>query len=81
MTKTLDDINFDTWFIERELNMTPPHFTLTSTPITNESRIWVLEKLRGRFAIKPSTFSSIGGPYQVAFEDPKEAVFYELTWG
>jgi hypothetical protein len=77
MTKTIDDINLETWFTERELSVNPKHFTKTSTPLTFESKAWILEKLHGRF----STYSkSINEPFP-AFEDPKEAVFYELTWG
>lgn len=81
MPKTIDDINFDTWFSERELQMVPPHFTVASTSLTDSARVWILEKLHGRFAVIHSRFSSGGGPYEVAFEDPKEAMMYELTWG
>ena len=73
------------WFSERELKYTPKHFIVSKTPLTNESKIWILNKLKGRFSV---TFTEdtiddflvlhlIGNP---AFEDPKEAIFYELTW-
>lgn len=81
MTKTIEDINLETWFMERELLTAPAHFVKVNTTLTPEARIWILEKLRGRFSISHSIFSSGGGPYEVAFEDPKEAMFYELTWG
>lgn len=77
MTKTIEDINLDQWFVNRELEITPEHFVKTSTPITSESMAWILEKLRGRFAVSTQSFMEICP----AFEDPKEAVFYELTWG
>ena len=77
MTKTIDDINLETWFTERELSVNPKHFTKTSTPLTFESKAWILEKLHGRFS-KYSKSISESCP---AFEDPKEAVFYQLTWG
>lgn len=79
MTKTIDDINVETWFIARELSVAPEHFTKVNTPASPEAATWILEKLRGRFAMV-SAGSTIFGLCP-AFEDPKEAVFYELTWG
>lgn len=82
MTKTIDDINFYQWFGERELSFVPKHFVISSTPITDESREWIFEKLTGRFALVfnvDGSYSVFSG-LRVAFEDPKEAVFYELTW-
>ena len=73
MTKTIENINIDQWFIERELVWIPNHFTRCTTPANSEARAWILEKLRGRFTVSPN--------FCPAFEDPKEAVFYELTWG
>lgn len=81
MTKTIDDINLETWFVDRELAMAPDHFVRVNTMVTPESRAWILEKLRGRFSISHSMFPANNNPYQIAFEDPKEAVFYELKWG
>jgi hypothetical protein len=74
-----------TWFSERELKHTPKHFIVSKTPLTPQGKMWILTKLKGRFSV---TFSEndfedfflinmMGNP---AFEDPKEAVFYELTW-
>ena len=80
MKKTLEDINLYTWFSDRELSFVPEHFVRSNTPITSESKEWILEKLTGRFTIlnAPGAFLSNMVP---SFEDPKEAVFYELTWG
>lgn len=80
MTKTIDDINLETWFTERELSVNPKHFTKTSAPLTPEAKAWILEKLHGRFSkyTKPHGSSIRACP---TFEDPKEAVFYELTFG
>ena len=81
MTKTIDDINLETWFTERELSVNPKHFVKTSTPITPESKAWILEKLHGRFS-KCGPTNVIDAPgICPTFEDPKEAVFYELTFG
>jgi len=73
------------WFSERELKYTPKHFIVSNTPLTNERKIWILNKLKGRFSVTFTEdamddfliFHSMGNP---AFEDPKEAIFYELTW-
>jgi hypothetical protein len=73
-----------TWFSERELNYTPKHFVVTSHPCTSESKQWVLDKLSGRFSVTYPTISSsileLMTPSCIAFEDPQEAVFYELKW-
>jgi hypothetical protein len=78
MTKTIDDINLHTWFMDRELDFVPSHFVKSNTILTDESKQWILEKLVGRFAITERGFLSTLAP---AFEDPKEALFYELKWG
>ena len=83
MTKTIENINLETWFTERELLVNPKHFTKTSTPLTTEAKVWILERLHGRFSkyTKSSgAFIQVDNAYPT-FEDPKEAVFYELTWG
>jgi hypothetical protein len=77
MTKTIDDINLNTWFIDRELIFCPNHFTDTKVALTSESKTWISEKLHGRYCLQPQR-SSLQYP---SFEDPKEALFYELTWG
>ena len=73
-----------TWFSERELTYTPKHFVITTHPCTEESKQWVLDKLSGRFSITyPSVSNTIFElitPSCIAFEDPQEAVFYELKW-
>lgn len=80
MTKTIEDINLDTWFVDRELSWKPDHFTNCNTPAIGEARSWILEKLRGRFTFMTGDRGGFG-EFCPAFEDPKEAVFYELTWG
>lgn len=71
------------WFSKREMSFTPMHFTVTSQPLTIESKQWVLDTLTGRFSVVESathhhTFISQFGT--IAFEDPKEAILYELRW-
>jgi hypothetical protein len=79
MTKTIEDINLHTWFMNRELGFAPDHFVVSTTPITDESKIWIQEKLSGRYAMAPIENAFM--EYAPSFEDPKEALFYELTWG
>jgi hypothetical protein len=79
-------IDPQTWFGEREVKFTPPHFVTTKTPMTPESRNWIYSNLRGRFSITYPTevendlFSLISLAGCPAFEDPKEALAYELKW-
>lgn len=75
-----------TWFAERELQYKPKHFVVARTAVTAESKKWIHDKLKGRFAIvnlvhTPALGNDIDifGGYP-AFEDPSEATFYELTW-
>lgn len=79
-----------TWFGERQLSFKPKHFVVAKTPVTEVSKQWIFDKLRGRFCLvtaEEATILDMGGPYQMissetypAFEDPGEATFYELTW-
>lgn len=77
--KTIDDINLHTWFMNRELDFSPKHFVVSNTRVTTESKIWIQEKLSGRYAIV--ALENAFMEQVPAFEDPKEALFYELTWG
>jgi hypothetical protein len=77
--KTIEDINLHTWFVHRKLNFSPSHFVVSKTPITDESKIWIQEKLSGRYAMGGIENSFL--EYAPSFEDPKEAMMYELAWG
>lgn len=78
-------INPVDWYSERKLIYTPKHFTLTTTPITNESELWILSTLTGRYSLTSGVsdgdtdfmFNMNNYP---SFEDPKEALIYELKW-
>lgn len=78
------EIDPQSWFGVREIkNIIPKHFTKSSTSMTEESYLWVVKKLAGRFgtSIDMSTVSSFNdGDTYVYFEDPKEAMIYELRW-
>lgn len=77
---TIDPIK---WFTEREVDYPPVHFLTCRTPLTLESKQWILDNLRGRYSVTQNNLmflldnSSIG---IVSFEDPKEATLYELKW-
>jgi hypothetical protein len=70
------------WFADRELNFSPKHFILSSTPLTIESKQWILDNLKGRFCIVKTNDFFLIDYYlgNIAFEDPKDATFYELKW-
>lgn len=75
-------INIDTWNKAREVSFCPKHFTPTNTPLTEEAKLWVLERLHGRYYVGLNTFRSsiFENIATIYFEDPQEAVLYELTW-
>ena len=70
------------WFAEREVKFLPKHFTVSNTELTIESKQWVLDNLKGRFCITQTSQIFLVEYYlgNIAFEDPKDAVFYELKW-
>ena len=80
------NINIETWYMDRELDFCPPHFTKTSTPLNDEKKMWIINNLHGRYFVGKLErnnddflllFLENNVPY---FEDPQEAVLYELTW-
>ena len=91
----MNDINLHTWFTDRELDYCPKHFVKSTTPITKESKLWILERLTGRFYLQSNYMkvphmnlnASVGRTIYPNitdevpyFEDPAEATLYELTW-
>lgn len=79
------EINPQVWFGYRQLPYTPKHFVLAKTLLTPESKLWIITKLSGRVSIVQYTddstdFFITGDSYFPAFEDPAEAVLYELYW-
>lgn len=84
----MQEINPYFWYSERKLDFTPTHFVVTKTPVTDESLVWVYNTLSGRFSItniqeNNDILTSMILFYRtinIAFEDPKEAMLYELTW-
>lgn len=76
------------WFSDRRLEYTPKHFVITNTPATTESLLWVINNFKGRYSLISEYLNyddilSIIADFDIgmlAFEDPTEAVFYELKW-
>ena len=81
-------INPLTWFSERKLAFRPKHFVVVKTPITTESELWIYNNLTGRFCLEELSLNHSGNLIDdffgfdkyPAFEDPKEAMLFELTW-
>jgi len=83
------NINIETWHAKRKLDFCPKHFVKCRTKLTENSELWILEKCKGRYYIQSNSLdfhnlvslldpdSERSIPY---FEDPQEAVLYELTW-
>lgn len=77
------DIDPLSWFGTREIKGTiPKHFVKSNTLLHEESYLWVVKKLAGRFgtSLDLSDISTIDCNTYVFFEDPKEATIYELRW-
>lgn len=72
------------WFGDRRLDYPPGHFIMATTLLTPDSLHWVLNSLRGRYAITLNSnnffFSAIDNLGNISFEDPSEATLYELRW-
>lgn len=79
------EIDPQRYFGNREIRGTiPKHFIRSHTYLTDEAYVWVVKKLSGRFSvsvgdISPSNFS-FDSTNNIYFEDPKEAMIYELRW-
>lgn len=76
------NINLHTWFSDRELEFCPKHFIKCNAPLTDEAKFWVYENLTGRFYIENLSLLSLFSEADelIHFEDPQEAVMFELRW-
>jgi hypothetical protein len=76
------------WFDARRVEFEPKHFVRAKTGITEESKKWIEKTLTGRYYIPMPTIydfnvlfdNNSSTTFAPSFEDPSEAVFYELTW-
>jgi hypothetical protein len=69
-----------TWFTYRRLEFKPTHFVLAKTPVTAKSIAWIATTLNGRYSLVTMMDEDYQKFQVPAFEDPGEAVLYELTW-
>lgn len=81
----MNDYNVDPiiWFTEREVEYPPKHFITATTPLTFESKQWVIDNFRGRFSITQNNMAFLFDNNNIgliSFEDPKEATMYELKF-
>jgi hypothetical protein len=82
----MNELNLMTWFSKRELDYCPKHFVRTNTPINDDKHQYILENFRGRYFIGynqtniDSSLLSLLEEMYPYFEDPQEAVMYELVW-
>lgn len=83
---TSAQLNPFTWHSTRELRFTPSHFVVVSKIITSESFQWILEKQTGRFSLIECPNYSMEHDlleyygYFPGFEDPAEAIHFQLVW-
>jgi hypothetical protein len=72
------------WYVDRELSFIPSHFVKANTPMTEDSLFWVRSKLIGRYGTSAVTGNTVEdyifGGDDIYFEDPAEAMIYELRW-
>jgi len=81
----MDELFIDAlvWNSDRLVTYKPKHFVTSETPLTKESKLWILKSLTGRFSIETYIRSKDHLPdllTLVSFEDPAELILYELTW-
>ena len=76
----MNDINLMTWFAQRQLDFCPKHFVRCQTYLTDEARLWVYEYLTGRFYITTGVSDDWGLDTEIFFENPQEAMLYELKF-
>lgn len=74
---TLSDVNYMIYFADRQLKFRPLHFTIANTAATTESLYWVVTNLQGRYSLEHVS----NGLIEIAFENPSDALHYELYWG
>jgi hypothetical protein len=77
------EVNPQVWYGERKLSYVPPHFVKATTSLTNEALNWVNAILVGRYTV--STYTDTENYFietysYIYFEDPAEAMMYELRW-
>jgi hypothetical protein len=82
------------WFANREVSLVPKHFIKCSSPVSEASKQWILNKTQGRYAFSDvqndlnlsdddltAIFLLYNEPEQfVHFENSEDAIMYNLLW-
>jgi hypothetical protein len=77
----IESLNYNTWFGDRRLDTTPIHFHACSAPFTEETLYWVEQTLSGRYSVYMTENElDLFNSKIISFEDPQEALLYELKW-
>ena len=77
------NLNIQTWYTERQMSFCPKHFISVKIPLTDEKKFWIIDKLSGRYFIGEITstaFLFADFDEYPSFEDPQEAILFQLTW-
>lgn len=77
------NVNVLAWYATRKLSVSPPHFVKCSTPLSEKSLLWVMTKLQGRYSLSDIAEDDdfvFTTTQDISFEDPAEAMIYELRW-
>ena len=78
----MNDINLQIWYSDRELEFVPPHFMRVETTLSEESLFWVQSRLQGRYSVQIVYENNVlfTEKNSIYFEDPVEAMLFELRW-
>jgi hypothetical protein len=72
------------WYAERELTHVPPHFIKCPTPVSDDSKFWIINKTSGRYAFNVAMTNNVQelllDVIYVHFENSSDATLYELIW-
>lgn len=77
------EVNPYQWFGKRRIDHIPKHFVTAKTKLTEESLLWVIRTLVGRYSVTMGDDFFMLNPTQIgdiSFEDPSECVAFELRW-
>lgn len=71
------------WFQNRELTFVPSHFIKCPTPVIPDAKLWIYNKISGRFCLVESVAIEdflAHNEITVYFENEQDATLYELIW-
>lgn len=81
------DINLFTWHTNRCLEFCPKHFIWVKIPLSEDAKLWITDRLSGRYyigsypSVDPDSVNLwLETSTYVSFEDPQEAVLFQLAW-